>query len=139
MGAANVADYGRTKLNGKMQSTSSCRMQRGSEGTVETVKHDGEVSIEYMKIFEREEMLRKQGYKEGESDGERRGEIRGETKKLIQLVSKKVQKGQNSKIIAETLEEDETYIQSIIEVMERYAPEYDENKIYEDDFFRVER
>lgn len=36
----------------------------------EEVKHDGEVSIEYMKIFEREEMLRKRGYKEGESDGE---------------------------------------------------------------------
>ncbi|MDD3339082.1 MAG: hypothetical protein PHS82_09535 [Lachnospiraceae bacterium] len=104
---------------------------------METVKHDGEVSIEYMKIFEREEMLRKQGYKEGESEGERKGEHKGETRKLIQLVSKKVQKGQNSKAIAEALEEDEKYIQSIIEVVERYAPEYDENKIYGDDFFRV--
>ncbi|MDD3339632.1 MAG: hypothetical protein PHS82_12340 [Lachnospiraceae bacterium] len=87
---------------------------------VEEVKHDGEVSIEYMKIFEREEMLRKQGYREGE------------IKNLIQLVSKKVKRGQDCKTIATALESDEVYIQNIIDVVNRHAPEYDIDAIYEE-------
>ncbi|MDD3338583.1 MAG: hypothetical protein PHS82_06965 [Lachnospiraceae bacterium] len=73
-----------------------------------------------MKIFEREEMLRKQGYREGE------------IKNLIQLVSKKVKRGQGCKTIAAALESDEEYIQSIIDVVNRHAPEYDVDAIYEE-------
>ena len=37
---------------------------------VRKVKEDGEVSLEYMKIFEREEMLIKQGISQGISQGQ---------------------------------------------------------------------
>lgn len=38
---------------------------------VETVKQDGEVSLEYMKVFEREEMLIEQGRREEQANTER--------------------------------------------------------------------
>lgn len=44
---------------------------RNIQRMVEKVKQDGEVSLEYMKIFEREEMLIKQGRKEERANTER--------------------------------------------------------------------
>lgn len=44
---------------------------RGIHKMVETVKHDREVSLEYMKIAEREEMLIRQGMKEERLNTER--------------------------------------------------------------------
>lgn len=41
---------------------------------VEVVRHDEEVSLEYMKVCEREKMIREQGEKIGEARGETRGE-----------------------------------------------------------------
>ena len=45
---------------------------------VRKVKEDGEVSLEYMKIFEREEMLVKQGICQGISQGISQGIIQGQ-------------------------------------------------------------
>ena len=40
---------------------------------VTAVKRDGEVGLAYMKSFEREERIRKQGLKEGLQEGKREG------------------------------------------------------------------
>ena len=41
---------------------------RDIQQMVETVKHDGEVSLKYMKIFEREAMLIHQGFEQGQAE-----------------------------------------------------------------------
>ncbi|MDO5405915.1 MAG: hypothetical protein Q4F28_01125 [Eubacteriales bacterium] len=49
---------------------------------VEVVKRDGEVSIEYMKIYEREEMLLNRGRQEGRREGELRERTNTEAQRL---------------------------------------------------------
>lgn len=52
---------------------------------VTAVKRDGEVGLVYMKSFEREERIRKQGEEEGRKEGLEEGEIVGKTKEVIRL------------------------------------------------------
>ncbi|MBR1643007.1 MAG: Rpn family recombination-promoting nuclease/putative transposase [Butyrivibrio sp.] len=61
---------------------------------------------------------------------DRIGQDKGKTKKLIEIVSKKIALGQDSEQIARDLIEDERYIQSIYDVAIKYAPEYDSEEIY---------
>ncbi len=70
---------------------------------VSVVKQNKKVSVEYMKIYEKEQMLREIGFEEGRSD------------MLVQLVSTKLEKQKTVRIIAEELEQDEGIIQKIIE------------------------
>lgn len=55
---------------------------------------------------------------------------KGGVLKMIALVCKKLIKGQDAATIADALEEDEVYIQKIITVANKYAPDYDVEKIY---------
>jgi predicted transposase/invertase (TIGR01784 family) len=90
---------------------------------VDTVKRDSEVSVEYMKIFEREAMLVDIGRDEGM--------LEGEEYKLVKLVCRKLLKGKSIPEIAEDLEEDEEVIRDICQDAEEFAPEYDADKIME--------
>ena len=66
-------------------------------------------------------------------DGARReGRKEGRIKTLIALVCKKSRKGNSPEEIADMLEEDETLIRKIYEAARKYAPDYDEDKIYSD-------
>ncbi|SHK93845.1 hypothetical protein [Hespellia stercorisuis] len=53
-------------------------------------------------------------------------------RKLIQLVWKKVQKGQSCAEIADALEEEEAYIERLVTAVGHYASEYNEDAIYEE-------
>lgn len=55
----------------------------------------------------------------------------GEKKKLVSLVCKKLKKGCSPEEIANILEEDISVIQKICAVAVKYAPEYDEDKIWQ--------
>ena len=68
---------------------------------VQKVKHDREVSLEYMKIFERERMIRDDGYTSGKEA------------ELIRIIRRKRGKG-TAKEIAEWLELDEVYVQNVL-------------------------
>jgi hypothetical protein len=92
-------------------------------GMVDIVKRDSEVSLEYMKIFEREEMLVKQGWRQGLSEGRR--------DMLISQVCRKLSKGKSPSEIAEDLDEDEDVIRDICRTVKEFAPEYDLDKIME--------
>lgn len=65
---------------------------------VSQVRMDEEVELEYMKIFEREEMIREEGLAQGHTEGS--------MLHLIQLIIKKAAKGKPLDRIAEELEED---------------------------------
>ncbi len=51
---------------------------------------------------------------------------------LIERVCKKLQKGKSVDVIADELEEDESLIQSIVAQADKYAPQYDVERIWED-------
>jgi predicted transposase/invertase (TIGR01784 family) len=102
-------------------------MLRNILGMVDTVKRDGEVSLEYMKIFEREAMLKEIGWEEGLAEGKKEGE----EYMLISLVCRKLSKDKSIPEIAEDLEEDEEVIRDICLDAEEFAPEYDADKVME--------
>ena len=65
-------------------------------------------------------------WEEGREEGREEGVLRGK----LSLICKKLQKGQQIDRIAEALEEDVSYIESVCRIADKYAPEYDEEKIY---------
>ena len=80
---------------------------------VTRVKCDKEVGLAYMKAYEIEQRLLRQG------------SMRGEEKNLLQKIITKVKKGENVPEIARELEEDEKSIRRRVEIVNRHAPAYD--------------
>jgi len=71
--------------------------------------------------------IREDSYEEGELAGKKIGQ----ELKLIEIVCKKLKKNKSVEQIADELEEEITDIQKIYDVAEKFAPEYDTNKIFE--------
>ena len=68
---------------------------------------------------------------EGRLEGRTIGSIEGANRKIISLICRKLTKNKSVEMIAEELEEDDIeYIQRICEVAEKYAPDYDADRIY---------
>ena len=65
-----------------------------------------------------------------EKRGEARGEARGEDRHLIELVCKKLCRGKDVEQIADEVEEDITRVEMICNIAERFAPEYDTDKVF---------
>lgn len=99
---------------------------------VTEVKCDRKVGLTYMKAYELEQRLLRQGEKIGLERGEKMGLERGEEKKLLSLVIAKVKKGMGVPEIADALEEDEQIISRLVQIVNRHAPEYDPEKILEE-------
>ncbi len=87
------------------------------------IKQDSEVTLEYMKIFEREKML----YDDGKEEGREEGRL----EKLVSQVFKKLRKNYDVCEIADMLEEDEHVIRQICDAAKKYAPDYDEKNCAE--------
>ena len=66
-------------------------------------------------------VAREEGYAEGHSEGE--------TSRLVNQICKKLKKGLPVVQIAEAVEEDEARVQTIVDVAQKYAPDYDVEKI----------
>lgn len=99
---------------------------------VTEVKCDRKVGLTYMKAYELEQRLLRQGEKIGLERGEKIALERGEEKKLLSLVIAKVKKGMGVPEIADALEEDEQIISRLVQIVNRHAPEYDPEKILEE-------
>ena len=84
---------------------------------VTQVKCDKEVGLVYMKAYEIEQRLLRQGREEGR--------VEGKEETLFQKIITKVKKGNDVPEIAEALDEDEKSISRRVEIVSRYAPEYD--------------
>ncbi len=74
-----------------------------------------------MRFEAREKLIRRDAYDDGKIDGKTEG--------IVSMVCKKLRKGKTLEQIAEDLEEDIKEIEKICEVAEKYAPEYDTDKI----------
>lgn len=85
---------------------------------VQKVKHDREVSLEYMKIFERERLIREDGYASGKEDGYASGKEAGKEAELVEIIRRKQQKGLSADDIAEWLELDKEYVEKVMKLKE---------------------
>lgn len=74
---------------------------------------------------------KKIGQEIGQKIGEKIGQQIGQELKLIEIVCKKLKKNKTAEQIADELEEDITDIEKIYDVAEKFAPDYDVNKIYD--------
>ena len=80
-------------------------------------------------IFQAEDRAQARGEAIGEVRGEVRGEARGEDRMLMRQIFRKLRKGKSIAEIADDLEEDEVRIKVICDVAQKYAPDYDEEKV----------
>ena len=81
---------------------------------VQKVKHDREVSLEYMKIFERERLIREDGYASGKEDGYASGKEAGKEAELVEIIRRKQQKGLSADDIAMTSQNGWNWIRSML-------------------------
>lgn len=80
-----------------------------------------------MRFEVRERLIRKEEHEEGLAEGL----AKGGTLKLIKLVCRKLAKGKEAAEIATDLDENFDEINEICEVAQKFAPEYDAEKIFE--------
>ncbi|MCM1209528.1 MAG: hypothetical protein NC309_11450, partial [Ruminococcus sp.] len=76
-------------------------------------------------------MEREEAFEDGRAEGIEQGVEQGKTKKLITQICRKKQKSKSPEVIAEELEEDFEQVKRIYDIADRFAPEYDVEKIYE--------
>ncbi|MCM1288912.1 MAG: hypothetical protein NC240_11445, partial [Clostridium sp.] len=87
----------------------------------------------HMKM-EREEAFedgRAEGIEQGLERGMEQGLEQGETKKLINLICRKLRKSKEADVISDELEEDFAVISEICKAAEDFAPDYNEELVYE--------
>lgn len=86
---------------------------------VSQVRMDEEVELEYMKIHEREEMIREEGIEQGINQGIVRGQSEGSMLQLLRQVTKKIAKGKSPGVIAEELEDDAATIALLYDLIQK--------------------
>ena len=80
---------------------------------VHEIKTNEQMGVSYMKMEERDRLIREEGERKGEQIGERKGEI----KSLISIIRKKLAKGYDAKKIAGELELDPELTQHMIQMI----------------------
>ena len=93
---------------------------------VERVKHDEEVAIRYMRIWEEEERIVARAKEEGREEGREEGE----TVRLLRMIQRKVSRGKDLTEIAEELEDTEESIRPLYEVVQKYGVDCAAEDIY---------
>lgn len=87
---------------------------------MQEVKQDAKVGIKFMKSWEKDYILKRDGHKEGKITV------------LAELIIKKTKKNLSFSEIANQLEEKETVLRPIYDVVLKYAPDYDMEKILDE-------
>lgn len=88
---------------------------------VETVRYDKEVSLEYMKAYEHDMMIRERGKREGKEEGRKEGELFAFTGIIRKLIP-----SEEPEMIAELLGIDTKYVDQIATYLKEYPEENDE-------------
>ena len=93
------------------------------QNSVAMARHNRKWRVEYMKTFVHDMDVRREGRLEGRLEG------RMLTK--ISMICTKLRKGKAIEIIADEMEEDISKVTDIYELALEYAPDFDENKVWE--------
>ncbi|MCM1172181.1 MAG: hypothetical protein NC393_08660 [Clostridium sp.] len=103
-----------------------------NEGILKEFLLQNKAEVVSMSIFEYDaELHMKMEREEAFEDGRAEGMEDGETKKLITLICRKLRKAKEVDVIADELEEDFAIISEICKAAEPYAPDYNEELVYE--------
>ena len=94
------------------------------------VRSNEESGVKYMQAWEEKYYERQEGLEEGLEKGMKEGLEKGSMLKLIQMITKKLEKGKTFDRIADELEEDLSNVSEICKAAERFAPVYDCELIY---------
>ena len=86
--------------------------------------------LEEFDVEKYERTMREDGRIEGREEGRVEGIQQGEEQKLIEQICRKVRKGKTLQIIAEELEEEESSVSKIYDMVLASAPDYDCGKVY---------
>ena len=96
---------------------------------VTKIKKRSEVTRKYMKQWDRERLL----VYEAKVEGKAEGKAEGKEQTLIDQICKKLLKGKSTEEIATEIEDDsEEFTKEISDIAEKYLPDYDVEKIYEE-------
>lgn len=89
---------------------------------IHEIKSNEQMGVSYMKMEERDRLIRE----EGERIGKRQGEIMGETKMIVSIVRKMLSKEDDAIKIADNLGIEKEYARKIINLIKKYESESDE-------------
>ncbi|MCD7806659.1 MAG: Rpn family recombination-promoting nuclease/putative transposase [Lachnospiraceae bacterium] len=105
---------------------------RSLDTQISTIKRNREWRGKYMLMELMMAEERKEGHEEGREEGIEEGIPRGELRKVIDLCCRKLIKGKSVEEIADALECDISQIRTIVNVAQKYAPDYDVDRILEE-------
>ncbi len=89
---------------------------------IHEIKSNEQMGVSYMKMEERDRLIRE----EGERIGKRQGEIMGETKMIVSIIRKMLSKEDDAIKIADNLGIEKEYARKIINLIKKYESESDE-------------
>ena len=95
------------------------------------VKSNEEIGVKYMQAWEEKYYERQEGLEEGLKRGREEGVEKGGMLKLIQQITKKLERGKTPGDIADELEEDLSIVTAICKIAEGDVLPYDCEQIYE--------
>lgn len=116
--------------NTEDESALKCPRVRKLADQINQIKQNQEVGVRYMRQWEEVEYARRDGRTEGLERGLEQGLTLGEMVILVKLVRKKKRKNLNINEIADFLEEDESKIRTIYELLNSY-PDSTDNELAE--------
>ena len=106
------------------------------EEAVRAAKEHREWRREYMKLEAMTQRIRWEGREEGREEGRKEGRKEGITEggiaKIVSQIYRKTVKGKTPEEIAEDLEEELSEVRRIYDVVARYLPEYEPEKILDE-------
>ena len=91
---------------------------------VKKIRRSEKMGVKYMQFWEEKAYAREEGLEEGRAEGR----LQGENRKLIQLVCRMLQRGSAPEDIADDFGENIDFVETIYQVAEKYA--YDYEKVY---------
>ena len=95
---------------------------------VKKIRRSEKMGVKYMQFWEEKAYAREEGLEEGRAEGRAEGRLQGENRKLIQLVCRMLQRGSAPEDIADDFGENIDFVETIYQVAEKYA--YDYEKVY---------
>ena len=92
---------------------------------LEEIKANEQMGVTYMKMEERDRLIREEGRKEGERRGEIQGAIKAEAK-IVSMIRKKLAKDKDTDKIAEELELENDYVEKVTALLREDPDKTDE-------------
>lgn len=92
---------------------------------LEEIKANEQMGVTYMKMEERDRLIREEGRKEGERRGEIQGAIKAEAK-IVSMIRKKLAKDKDTDKIAEELELENDYVEKVAALLREDPDKTDE-------------